>query len=470
MSQSLEQKQYHKMIDTPISLLVLKLAVPTIISMLVTSVYNLADTYFVSQISTSASGAIGVVFSLMAIIQSIGFMLGMGAGSIISRALGAKNSERANRAAASSFFVALSCGVIIAVFGILFVKPFMTLLGATSTILPLATIYAQYVLIGAPIMMISFVLNNVLRAEGKAIFSMIGLGFGALLNIGLDPLCIFVFDMGIQGAAIATLIGQFISMILLAVPFIRKKSIITIRLKYISKELSMHLSIIQNGLPSFCRQGLASISTILLNTQAGRIAGDAGLSAMSIVSKISMLIFCIGLGIGQGYQPALGYNYGAKRWDRVRQAFIFTYLCSTFVMLVFAVASYIIAPTLIPVFRKDPEVIDIGVKALQYQALSMPFLTMNVMCNMTFQSLGHRFKATFLSCFRQGIYFIPAILILPAYLDVLGLELVQPLSDGLTCLTSLPFAIAFLKMVSREAKKSVATSELNAPPTLTDTH
>ena len=448
---SADQKQFKRMTEAPVRRLILKLAVPTTVSMLVTGIYNTADTYFVSQLGKSQSAAVGVVFSLMAIIQAIGFTLGMGSGSILSRSLGAKDKETANRALSTSFFSALGIGTLITILGLIFIEPIMNMLGSTQTALPYAKTYATYILFGAPVMMGTYVLNNLWRWEGKAFFSMIGIGLGGVLNIFLDPLMINVLDLGVAGAAIATLISQCVSFCLLLVPVLLKKNIAKLSIRHFSKDLSFHGNIWFTGLPSLLRQGLASISTIFLNQQAGNLADDAALSAMGIFSKVVMLIFCILLGIGQGYQPVLGYNFGAKRWDRMKTAYTFTWIFGTAVMLVFAIPLYIFAPQLVPLFIDDAEVISICTNALRLEAFMLPLLTINVMCNMTFQSIGERFKASFLSCLRQGLYFIPCIFILPYFFGIRGIESVFPVCDLLTCLTSLPFALHFLFVLRNKA-------------------
>ena len=445
---SSDQKQFKRMTEAPVRPLILKLAIPTTVSMLVTGIYNTADTYFVSQLGKSQSGAVSVVFSLMALIQAIGFTLGMGSGSILSRSLGAKDKDTAGKALSTSFFSALGIGTLITIFGMIFLEPIMNMLGSTPTALPYAKTYASYILFGAPIMMGTYVLNNLWRWEGKAVFSMIGIGLGGVLNIFLDPLMINVFDLGVAGAAIATLMSQCISFCLLLVPVILKKNIAKLSIRLFSKDLSFHGNIWFTGLPSLLRQGLASISTIFLNQQGGGLAGDAALSAMGIFSKVTMLIFCVLLGIGQGYQPVLGYNFGAKKWDRMKTAFTFTWIFGTIVMFVFAVPLFFFAPQLVPLFIDDAEVISIGSRALQLEAFILPLLTVNVMCNMTFQSMGERFKASFLSCLRQGIYFIPCIFILPRFFGIHGIELVYPVCDLLSCATSIPFALHFLYALS----------------------
>ncbi len=445
---SAQEKQYRLMTQSSVRPLIIRLAIPTIITMMVTSLYNMADTYFVSQLGKSASGAVGVVFSLMAIIQALGFTLGMGSGSVVSRALGVRDYDKASRFASAAIMAAVVLGLALTVAGYIFINPLMSMLGATPTVLPYARDYASYILFGAPIMASSFVLNNLLRAEGKAQLSMVGITTGGVLNIALDPLFIFVFDMGVAGAAIATLISQTVSCVILLIMLLTK-STIRVSVRHAVSGIGTLWETVRTGAPSFCRQGLASISTILLNNQAGEYGGDEALSGMSIVLKIYMLIFCVGLGIGQGYQPVAGYNYGAKLWGRVRTAFTFTFVVGTACLSALGIVALIFAPDIIPLFIDDPKVIDIGARALRFQAIALPFLCTNVVCNMTFQATGSKLRAVLLSCCRQGFFFIPCVMILPPMLGLLGVELVQAVSDFCTFLVSIPFAVGFLRSISR---------------------
>ena len=363
--------QYVKMTETPIGRLVSSLAVPTIVSMVVSSIYNMADTYFVSKIGTSAAAAVGVVFSLMAIIQAFGFTIGMGSGTWISRLLGEHKADEASAVAASGFYSSLVFGLLLAVCGLLFTDPLMQVLGATDTILPYARDYASYILYAAPIMMASFVLNNILRAEGRAKLAMIGIAAGGVLNCGLDPLFIFTLNMGIAGAAIATALSQLISFGILLSAFLSGRTATKLGLGRASRKPATYLRILKNGLPSFCRQGLASVSTVALNLSAA-VYGDAAVAALSIVGKIFMFIFSIILGVGQGYQPVLGYNYGAKKYGRVRESFFFTLKVNCAIMIICAVAGFCSASTLMMLFiAGDPEVVRIGARALRLQCLAM---------------------------------------------------------------------------------------------------
>ena len=440
--------QYKKMTETPVPKLILMLGLPTTISMLVTSIYNMADTYFVGQIGTSASGAIGIVFGLMAIIQAFGFMFGHGAGSIISRSLGAKNLERASVIASTAFLCAALAGLLLSVFGLLFINPLMRLLGSTDTILPYARTYAIFILLAAPFMASSCVLNNVLRYEGRAALAMIGLVSGSLLNIFGDWLLVSRLDMGVAGAGISTAISQTISFCILFSMFLRGKTDSKVKFKWITKDFKDVLLICQTGLPSLMRQGLSSISTMVLNGQAG-IYGDAAVAAMSIVNRICFLIFSVGLGIGQGFQPVSAFNYGAKKYDRVRKGFYFTWAVGELLLGGFAIVGLFCSQNLIAIFRDDPQVIEIGNFALSIQLWALFFQPLAVCANMMFQSIGKNAVATFLSMLRSGLFFIPTILILANTLGLTGVEISQTVADVLAFAVSVPFVINFMRDLKR---------------------
>ena len=327
------QNHYRKMTESPVHGLIIKLAVPTIISMLVSSIYNMADTYFVSKLGTSAAGAVGVVFSVMAIIQAVGFTIGMGGGVIMSRQLGARETEKAMSSASTAFFFALALGILLAVSGVLFNKPLMRLLGATETILPYAQSYAAYIFLGAPFMCTSFVMNNLLRSEGKAAFAMVGITAGGVLNIALDPLFIFTFGLGTAGAAIATSVSQAISFLILLTFFMMGKSNVRINIRRVSLKGRLYLDIVKMGLPSLSRQGLASLATVALNVSAAAF-GDAAVAAMSITSRITFFIFSALLGFGQGFQPVCSFNWGARKYGRVYDAVRFTAAVGTILMII----------------------------------------------------------------------------------------------------------------------------------------
>lgn len=446
-------KQFIKMTETPIPRLICSLSVPTIISMLVTAFYNMADTFFVSKLGTSASGAVGIVFSIMAIIQAVGFTIGMGSGSWISRILGKKDTEKASEVASTGLFLGIVIGLILTVFGLIFLSPLMRILGATDTVLPYANDYARYILLGAPVMITSFVLNNILRSEGKARYAMIGITTGGVLNVALDPLFIFTFGLETAGAAIATLISQCIGVILLFIPFIIKKTDTRLGIKRIKPFSTTPLKILQNGLPSLCRQGLASISSIFLNNAAA-VYGDPALSAMSIVGKIFMMLFSVILGFGQGYQPVAGYNYSSGNYARVRKAALFMLFVSHVSVIILGGIAIIFAPNIIKLFiDSDSEVIKIGTVALIAQSIALQFIPLGVLCNMTFQSIGKSWTASILSSLRQGVFFIPLILLLPKWFNIFGVEIAQAVADVLNFFVAIPFFIWFLRSLKKMDQK-----------------
>ncbi len=395
------QDQRQRMLETPIQQLVPVLAIPTIISMMVTSFYNMADTYFVSQISTSASGAVGIVYSVMAMIQAVGFTVGMGSGSIASRLLGENRRREADMVASSAVLTALALGSILSIYGLMDVDRILWLLGSTTTIYPFALDYAQCILLGCPVMMIAFTLNNLLRWQGKANLSVIGLGFGGVLNLILDPVLIFGLDMGIAGAALASLISQCVSLVILAAFFVCRKSELRISVRCISRSPKMYLAILKQGMPSFFRQGIMSVATTSLNWNA-RLFGDAAVVAMAIVTKVFMFIQSITIGFGQGFQPVLGYNYGAGRLDRVKATIWFSIKTCTVILTVAAGLGYLFSETIIALFRDDPLVIEIGTRAFRYQCLTLPLGAVLTFSNMFFQSMGKSVRATILAVCRQG--------------------------------------------------------------------
>ena len=456
-----EEAQYIKMTETRIPKLITMLAIPTVISMLVTALYNFGDTYFVASLKDdSITAAVNVVFSLMTLIQAIGFMIGMGAGSIIARLLGKHLDKEASKTASSALFIALVVGVIILIFGEIFIDGLMKLLNASDTVLPHARSYAFYIIIAAPIMMAAFVLNNFLRAEGKAKLSTIGLTTGGILNLLLDPLFIFALDMGIAGAAIATAISQAVSFIILLSFYLANKTVVKLSIKNISFNFRDYGAICVIGLPSLLRQGLASIATILLNGAANQYGGDAGTAAMGVVAKITQIIFMIMLGIGQGYQPVVGYNYGAHKYERVKQSFWFMLFMSSIVMVVGSAILAILADPLIKIFVTTPSGIEIGKYALYYQCIGLVFCPLGVACNMSFQSLGKKFRAIIVSCFRQGLFYIPFIIILPIYMEITGVELSMMIADILTFIVCIPFAISFFKEINSKISTDKAVEQI----------
>ena len=436
--------QRTRMLEEPVPRLVLTLAVPTIISMMVTSIYNMADTYFVSQINTSASGAVGIVFSIMAIIQAVGFTIGMGSGSVASRLLGQGLPDRAAVIASSAVVAAVVCGSLLTLAGLGTLEHFVWILGATETIYPYALQYATYILWGAPVMCLAFTLNNLLRWQGKANRSVIGLGIGGVLNILLDPIFIFGLDLGISGAAIATLLSQCVSASILASFFLRGQSEIRVSIRCVSTAPKIYLTIFKSGMPSFFRQGMASVSAMALNFNAG-VYGDAAVAAMAIVTKVFNFLLSAVIGFGQGMQPVVGYNYGAKELGRVRQAVSFSLKFCTVILTVAAAAGAVFAPQIVQFFRNDPAVVAVGTQAFRFQCISLPLAAVLVFANMLFQSLGKSWRASLLALCRQGMFFIPLGYLLPMHFGLLGLEGTQMCSDLIAFLVSAAFLLHYFR-------------------------
>nr|WP_312579814.1 MATE family efflux transporter [Sedimentibacter sp.] len=459
MENVVETKQYKKMTETPVSKLIVKLGIPTIISMLITNIYNMADTYYVSKLGTSASGAVGVVFGIMAVFQAFGFMFGHGAGSIISRKLGQKDSQSASRFASTSFFLSIAVGIVIAILGITFLSPFMKLLGSTDTILPYSKQYGFWILLAGPFIASSCVLNNILRYEGRAAYAMVGLTTGGVLNMIGDPIFMFGLKMGVTGAGVSTAISQLISFTILLFMYLAGKEKNSLSIRLITKNKHEIFEIISVGFPSLIRQGLGSISTMLLNSQAA-VYGDAAVAAMSIVNRISMFIFSVGLGLGQGFQPVSAFNYGAGKYTRVKKGFWFTVGVGEIVLCILAGIAMFESSKLIGLFRNDPAVVEIGAFALKFQCFACIFMPVTVCTNMLFQSIGKSGQATILSTLRSGMCFIPLILILPNLLGITGVQISQAIADILAFAISLPLLFRFLRTLSKnvnELEESIDT-------------
>lgn len=447
-----QEEKYRKMTEPPVGKLICTLAVPCIISMLVTSFYNMADTYFVGMLnSNAATGAVGVVFSMMAIIQAVGFFFGQGSGNYISRELGKRNYQEAANMAATGFYSALAAGTAICILGQIFLEPLAYFLGSTATILPYTEAYLRVILLGAPWMTASLVLNNQLRFQGSAQYAMYGIVTGAIINIALDPLLIFTFRMGIAGAGWATIISQFISFCLLYYGC-SKGSNIRIQIRNVKLRFYYFKMIFNGGLPSLARQCLASLATICLN-HAAQPYTDAAIAAMGVVQRITMFGASAMLGFGQGFQPVCGFNYGAGLYKRVKDGFWFCVKCSFVLLLAVSVLGFLFAPQLISLFRDDPDVIACGTVALRCQCVSFCFQSWIVMSTMMIQSMGRTVPATFLSVARQGLFFIPMVLILPSFLGLLGIQIAQAAADLMTLVFAVPIQLRILRTLPSNASQ-----------------
>lgn len=437
------QIYYDKMTKTPLTKLIVSLGIPTTISMLVTNIYNMADTYFVGTLGESQQAATGILFTLQAIIQAIAFMLGQGSGTMVSKSLAEQKEEEASKYVSSAFFSGLALGTVLMILGLLFLSPFMRLLGSTETILPYARQYGACVLITCPIMMGSFVLNNNLRYEGKAFYAMIGLVTGGLLNIFGDYLLVIVFELGVLGAGLATAISQLVSFCILLY-FFKKMAQSSIKLSAVSKDFTVYAIISKVGFPAIVRQGLSSISSGLLNNLT-RPYGDAAIAAMSVVNRFAAFIMCVGLGIGQGYQPVASFNYQAKEYKRVKKGLLVTMGIGFCFISCLAIPGAVFAEQVIHVFQKSEQVKEIGVFALRCSCFGTVFLAFSVPVNMLYQSIRKAGISSFLSMLRSGLMFIPTLIVTTHFWGIVGIQISQPLADMLTGLVSIPFVIAFLK-------------------------
>jgi putative MATE family efflux protein len=421
--------------------------------MMITMIYNLVDAYFVGKLGTSASAAIGVVLGVQSIFQAFGFMMGHGAGSQISVRLGEGDRDAADRLFSTAFFHALVISVIVGVLGLIGLEPLMRLMGSTDTILPFSKNYGFYILISGPALVGSCVLNNVMRYEGRAVLAMFGLVTGGVLNMIGDPILMFGLGLGIDGAGLSTAISQYISFGILLYMVFSKRTISRLSLRYRSNDPDVTLSIMRVGFPSLIRQMLNSLATITLN-HCAMPYGDAAIAAMAIVGRIVMFIGSAMIGLGQGFQPVSAYNYGARKFKRLRDSFYFTVKAGMAVLGILAIFGFMFPGPVVQLFRDDPQVVEIGSRALRFQCIAVVMQPFSVTANMMFQSIGRSKEASFMAMLRSGLYYIPSLLILPLFLGLTGIECAQMVSDILTTLTCIPFVVRFMRETPEEDQVS----------------
>ncbi|MDL2235675.1 MATE family efflux transporter [Christensenellaceae bacterium OttesenSCG-928-L17] len=441
-----DERRAH-MLHDPMKKLIPLVAVPSIINMLVGAIYNMADTFFVGQLGLSATGAVGIVFPIMNLLQALSFVFAHGANSYVSRLLGQNNPERAAQTVTTALVSAMVFGLLYGVAGLLFLDPVLRLFGATETILPYARDYAQYIFIASPLFAGSYVMNNTLRAEGSTLKSLVGMSSGAVLNIILDPICIFALNMGVAGAGFATMIGQTFAFCLLLSFYIRKgkrASALSLSLRQFTCKGGMYGEMIRIGLPSFARMGLNSAATILLNN-AAQPYGDAAIAGFSVVMRVLMLVNSAVIGYGQGYQPISGYNYGAGKYRRVEEAYRFTLRTAVIYSTICGALLIALAPSLIGIFQSDPAVVELGTTALRVQAAALPFMAFTMVHSMLFQSIGRAVPAFISASARQGLCFVPLVLILPRLFGFHGLLAAQPAADVCAFLIVLPLAVRSIR-------------------------
>lgn len=438
-----------RMLTQPIPKIVTALAIPSMMHQLISILYNLVDTYFVSQISTSASAAVGVVFSLVSLINAMMFGVSMGAKGLISRRLGAGDVDAAHRFASTALVMELAIGVLTTTFGLIFLEPILYFFGASVTMMPHAVPYARFILIGITFHCADAAFSCILTAQGKTLYTMMGFGIASLANIFLDWLFVFPLGMGAGGAALATIISQAVSMLIMLWAMLTGKSAVKVHPRYIARKFSVYFEIIHNGVATVFRQGAASLATTLLNRLTNPY-GDAAVAAISIANKVYLMCRNMVLGFGQGFQPVAGYNFGAKRLSRVKKAFGFACLVGTGICLVNAAVLALFPSQIISLFRKDADVVATGAQMLRYYAMILPLLAYSTFVNQMYQCLGFSLWATILACCRQGIFFVPALYILHHFLGLTGLTMTQPAADLMTFLVSIPFQIYFFRKVLRE--------------------
>ena len=437
------EQHYIKMTQTPVSKLILNLGIPTTISMLITNIYNMADTYFVGTLGESAQAATGVLFTVQAIMQGIAFMFGHGGGTFIARYLADKDTESATKYISSVFFMGGIIGLIISILGLCFLESLVLFLGSTKTIAPHAMDYGFWILLAAPFIICSFILNNGLRYEGKAFYAMFGLTAGGILNILGDYILVMKCGLGVYGAGLATAASQVVSFIILLIMYL-KMAQSTIRFRSVSRDLKLYMSVCRVGLPSLIRQGLTSVTNGLLNNLT-KPFGDAAIAAMSVVSRYSNFLMCVGLGMGQGFQPVASFNYQAKKIDRVKKGLLFTTAFGLIFIGIMSAISIIFAGPIISIFQKNEDVIRIGSVALRFTAFGMMFMPFSVPVNMLYQSIQQPTISSVLSLIRSGAVTIPMLLIGVPLLGLLGIQIAQPTADIVAGIISIPFILRFLK-------------------------
>lgn len=445
----MEDKRIDLLKNSSIPKSVMTMALPSIVGLLVMAIYNIIDTMFVAWLGTQATGATQIVFPIVMALGAVGMAFGIGGGSYVSRLLGEKNKKVAEQVASTSFFIALAIGIVLTIFGVIFIEPILKMFGATQTMLPMAKEYGIFIMMGATAQIINMTLNNLLRSEGSAKNSMIAMVTGAVINIALDPLFIFGFGWGVKGAAIATSISQFVTMSMLIMQYVRKKSLLNIHINKISFDKGLLFEIAKMGSPSFARQLLTSVSMALLNQAAGLFGGDVAIAAIGIVSRTMMITMYVIFGLSQGFQPVAGYNYGAKDYGRLKESLHFTIKVSMAITIISTGLFLIFDNQILSMYRPSSEVLSLALSFSKYFALSMVLMSFTNVIGVYYQAVGKGIPALILSIARQGIFLIPAILILPQNFGLEGVFIAQPLADVLTLLLTLIMFIPTRKGIDR---------------------
>lgn len=448
--------KYLEMTQKPVKLLVCKMAVPTIIAMVVTALYNVVDAAFVGRLSTEGTAGIGIAFAYMTFIQALGFFFGHGSGNFISRALGAKDRSSASVVATVGFVTPFLLGALAALLCLPNLSALSRLLGAPPEVVPYANDYLRFIVLATPFMMSALTLNNQLRLQGNANFGMVGIVSGALLNIALDPLFIFTLDMGVSGASLATAVSQLFSWVLLLAGTFKPESV-HINLRDFKPSFKVYYEILRGGLPSLFRQVFNCAAAVILNYSAAHYAAPgheaAAVAAFAVVTRIMMFAFSVVLGFCQGFQPVCGFNYGAKLYDRVRESWLFATWVGTAFLLFISLLGFLFAPQIVALFRaEDPELVALGAATLRWQCAAFPLVGLFTATGMLFQNIRMTGPATLLSICRNGLFFLPAILLLPLALGMQGVQMAQAVADLLTFLLAVPYALWINRRLLRGMK------------------
>lgn len=452
---TLEDK-YDEMTTKPVKGLVCKMAVPTIIAMVTTALYNVVDAAFIGRLSTEGTAGIGISFAYMTFIQALGFYFGHGSGNHISRVLGAKDVSSASIMATVGFVTPFLLGTLAALLCLPNLSWLSRLLGAPENVVPYANDYLHYIVVATPFMMSALTINNQLRLQGNAQFGMVGIVSGAVLNIALDPLFIFTFGMGVSGASLATAVSQIFAWALLLCGTFRPESV-HIKLRNFKPSLKVYYEIFRGGLPSLFRQVFNCAAAVSLNYCAALYAAPgqeaSAVAAFAVVTRIMMFAFSVVLGFSQGFQPVCGYNYGAKLYGRVRESWLFATCVGSAFLLVISIVGIIFAPQIVALFRaEDPVLIEIGAATLRWQCAAFPLVALFTTTGMLFQNIRMTGPATLLSICRNGLFFLPALLLLPLWLGLTGVQMAQGVADFLTFLLAVPYAI----WINRRLKNGTA--------------
>ena len=441
--------------NAPISKALLAMGIPTMLGMMVNAIYNLVDAYFVGGLGTSQMGAISVVYPLGQIVVGLGLLFGNGSASYLSRLLGNRDQEQADRVASTALYSSVAVGAVMIIFSLIFLRPILRLLGATDSIMPYAMTYAGIYVVSCIFNVFNVTMNNIVTSEGAAKTTMLALMAGAVLNIGLDPVFIYTLDMGVAGAAIATAISQIVSTLIYLTFIFRKKSIYSFKIKNCTFTKEIMSEIFKIGIPTLVFQILTSLSISLVNTQAGPY-GDSVIAGMGAVTRIVSMGSLIVFGFIKGFQPIAGYSYGAKKFDRLHKAIRISILWSTAFCVIYGLLLTIFSSRIIAQFTDgDLEMIRVGTQSLRINGLSFLLFGFYTVYSSLFLALGKGLEGFVLGACRQGICFVPVILILPVFWGINGILYVQPIADVLSAIITIFMALHLHKELALAKQKFI---------------